>query len=154
SGRPYLVMEWIAGEHLGARIERERLEVDELLVLLRQLTGALAVAHRRGILHRDLKPSNILPRDGSLEHPVLIDFGVARRLFSATHLTRTGALIGTPIYMAPEQARGERELSLASDIFSLGCVAFHCLIGHSPFASEQIATVLARILFEDAPSIC
>jgi tetratricopeptide (TPR) repeat protein len=154
AGRPYLVMEWIAGEHLGARIERERIGAEGLLVLLRAITAALAVAHRRGILHRDLKPSNILLRDGSLEHPVLIDFGVARRMWSTNHLTRTGALIGTPVYMAPEQARGERELSLASDVFSLGCVAFHCLIGHSPFASEQIAAVLARILFEDAPSVC
>lgn len=152
AGQPFVVMEWIDGEDLGARLLRGVLEVDEVLVLLRAVTAALVVAHRRGIIHRDLKPSNLMLRGGRIDQPVLIDFGVARRMLAST-LTRTGALIGTPVYMAPEQARGERELLLSTDVFSLGCVAFHCLVGHPPFAADHIAAVLARILFEDAPSV-
>ena len=153
AGQPFVVMEWIDGEDLGARLLRGVLSVEEVLILLRAVTGALVVAHRRGIIHRDLKPSNLMLRGGKIDQPVLIDFGVARRTMAPT-LTRTGALIGTPVYMAPEQARGERELVLSTDVFALGCVAFHCLIGIPPFAADHIAAVLARILFEDAPSVC
>ncbi len=153
AGQPFVVMEWIDGEDLGARLLRGILSVDEVITLLRAVTGALVVAHRRGIIHRDLKPSNLMLRGGRLDQPVLIDFGVARRTLAPT-LTRTGTLIGTPVYMAPEQARGERELLLSTDVFSLGCVAFHCLVGCPPFAADHIAAVLARILFEDAPSVC
>lgn len=152
AGKPFVVMEWVDGEDLGARLLRGVLEVDEVISLLRAVTAALVVAHRRGIIHRDLKPSNLMLRGGRIDQPVLIDFGVARHML-ASSLTRTGALIGTPMYMAPEQARGERELPLSTDVFALGCVAFHCLIGHPPFAADHIAAVLARILFEDPPSV-
>jgi tetratricopeptide (TPR) repeat protein len=152
TGQPFVVMEWIDGEDLASRLLRGVLEIDELLALLRATAAALCVAHRRGIVHRDLKPSNLMLRHGRIDQPVLIDFGVARHTMPST-LTRTGTLIGTPVYMAPEQARGDRELPLSADVFSLGCVAFQCLAGQPPFAADHIAAVLARILFEDAPAI-
>jgi serine/threonine protein kinase/tetratricopeptide (TPR) repeat protein len=152
-GSPYLVMEWVQGESLEHRLERGPLEEAELLALLRETAAALAVAHRRGIVHRDLKPSNLLLRDNRLDQAVLIDFGVARYHASESQLTKTGAVIGTPEYMSPEQARGERELPLSVDIFALGCIAYRCLGTRSPFAADRVASVLARILFEDLPAI-
>src|SRR5262249_44952407 len=137
---------------LGRRLARGPLDVRGALRVVRSAAEALAVAHRRGVVHRDLKPSNIFLRDGRLDRPVLLDFGIARPMRGVTKITATGAVIGTPDYMAPEQARGD-EIGPAADVFALGSVLYECLAGAPPFAAEHIATVLAKILFDDAPSI-
>jgi len=152
-GQPYLAMEWLVGEDLAKRLARGALSLADSLTLLRCIASALAVAHQRGIVHRDLKPSNLFLRDGEVERVAILDFGLARwRVFSHA-ITGTGGVIGTPAYMAPEQARGERDLTPAVDVFSLGCVLFECLTGRRPFIAEQVAAVLAMILFTEPPKL-
>jgi eukaryotic-like serine/threonine-protein kinase len=151
---PYLVMEWLDGENLAERILRAPLTLHETLSVLRSTLAGLAFAHRRGIVHRDLKPSNLFLRAGKPEETVLLDLGLARQLGSeASGLTRTGAILGTPSYMAPEQAQGERDVTSAADIFSLGCILFECLTGAPPFVGTQLLTVLAKILFQPTPRL-
>ena len=153
-GQPYLAMEWLEGEELGARLRRRRLDVDLSLRLALRVSEALAAAHRHGLVHRDIKPSNIFLRDGEVDRAVLIDFGVDRRLRSdRLAVTRTGVLLGTPEYMAPEQARGQPDVGPAADVFSLGCVLFECLTGLPPFSGEHVTAVLAKILFDEAPRL-
>ena len=152
-GVPYLAMEWLEGEDLGQRLRRQPLTLEEVMVLLRNVATALAAAHEATIFHRDLKPSNLFLRDGSVDGVALIDFGLARRAFSGGNLTQTGMVVGTPEYMAPEQARGDRQIGPSADIFSLGCVVFECLTGQPPFVHEHIAAVLAKILFEEPPPL-
>jgi hypothetical protein len=153
TGAPYLAMEWLDGEDLAKRLARGPLPIAEALVLLRRAAEALAVAHARGLVHRDLKPSNLFLRDGQIERLALLDFGVARRNAASQAVTATGAVVGTPAYMAPEQARGERPLLPAADVFSLGCVLFECITGKPPFQAEQLMALLAKILFEEPPRL-
>lgn len=150
-GFPYLAMEWLEGEDLARRLSRGPLSVEESLSLLRAAARALAVLHVHGIVHRDLKPSNLFLRNHSIEGVTILDFGLARHGSRELAMTQSGLILGTPEYMAPEQARGERELSAAVDVFSLGCILYECLTGRSPFRAEHISAILARILFE-APS--
>ncbi|MFO0577305.1 MAG: protein kinase [Polyangia bacterium] len=152
-GRPFLAMEWLDGEDLAQRLRKGPLSSGEVVLLLRQVAAALDFAHRAGVIHRDLKPSNIFLRGGHVESVALLDFGVARRTQRSLQVTRTGSVIGTPEYMAPEQARGERELGPAADLFSLGCVLYECLAGESPFAADHVAAVLAKILFAPPPPL-
>ncbi|MFO0579462.1 MAG: protein kinase [Polyangia bacterium] len=153
-GRPYLAMEWLEGEDLAERLHRGPLSLWESVRLVRRVSEALAVAHGRGIVHRDIKPSNLLLRGGDIARATVVDFGIARRGMSPTQrMTQTGYLVGTPEYMAPEQARGEPVLTPAVDIFALGCVWFECLTGRPPFQSEHLAAVLAKVLFEPAPPL-
>jgi eukaryotic-like serine/threonine-protein kinase len=151
-GQPFLAMEWLAGEDLSRRLQRGRLGLTDSLTLLEKIADALAAAHRQGIVHRDLKPSNLFLRDRKIAHVTILDFGIARRVIGAQPLTRTGVVIGTPEYMAPEQARGERDIGPSADIFALGCVLYECLTGGSPFVAEHVAALLARILFDVAPA--
>jgi serine/threonine protein kinase len=153
-GQPYLAMEWLAGEDLAQRLARGALSLGDSLTLLRRAASALAVAHQRGIVHRDLKPSNLFLRGGEVERVAILDFGIARRRELSHAITATGGILGTPAYMAPEQARGERDLSPAVDVFSLGCVLFECLTGVRPFVAEQVVSVLALILFSPPPRLC
>ncbi|MCY0991102.1 protein kinase [Nannocystis sp. ILAH1] len=150
AGQPFLAMEWLQGEDLARRLAAAPLGLAESLTLAHRIAGALATAHRAGVIHRDIKPSNLFLRDGDVERVTLLDFGVAHLSLSPP-MTRTGIAIGTPGYMAPEQARGERELGPGADIFSLGCVLFECLTGQPPFVADHVAALLAKILFEDAP---
>lgn len=148
-GLRFLAMEWLDGEDLAQRLSRGPLPINSALQLLRRIADALAFAHARGVLHRDLKPTNLFLPGGDVGQVKLLDFGIARRLAASRAMTRTGTLIGTPEYMAPEQARGERDLSAAVDLFSLGCVFYECLAGEPPFLGEHIAAVLVRILCEE-----
>ena len=102
-------------------------------------------------VEEDSQPSNIFLVEGSVERIKILDFGIARRVVLSKQMTRTGSVLGTPEYMAPEQARGYRDIGPSADIFSLGCVLFECLTGQPPFLSDHIAAVLAKILFEDPP---
>ena len=135
-------------EDLAQRLSRQSLTVAESLLLLRLVAAALSEAHERSIIHRDLKPSNLFLRDGKVEGVTLLDFGVARRT-GLDGITGTGVVIGTPHYMSPEQARGHRDLTPASDIFALGCVLYECLLGRAPFDGEHVGIVLMRILQEE-----
>ncbi len=151
--RPYLVMEWLAGEELEKTLARQHVTMNEALVMLRKIADALAFAHDRGITHRDLKPSNIILRDGRVDDPAVLDFGVARWLGHTMQVTRTGMLVGTPGYMAPEQARGQTDIGPAADVFALGCLLYQCLVGKPPFTGDHITAVLAKVLFEEVPPI-
>jgi len=151
SGEPYLVMEWLEGEDLAKRLDRAPLTAAETILLVRRVASGLAVAHDRGVVHRDLKPSNIFLERGELARARLLDFGIASTSRGA-RLTREGALLGTPSYMSPEQARGSR-VSPQSDVFSVGCLLFRSLTGRAPFAARDLRTTLARIVLEEAPRV-
>ena len=148
-GSPFLAMEWLEGEDLSRRLRRRRLDVEEVVALATRIADALAAAHRHGLIHRDIKPHNIFLRDGLVSRATLLDFGIARRVREHGVLTATGALLGTPEYMAPEQARGRGDVGPAVDVFSLGCVLFESLTGRSPFVGEHMTAVLAKILFDE-----
>ncbi|PTL80481.1 serine/threonine-protein kinase PknK [Vitiosangium sp. GDMCC 1.1324] len=149
-GLPFLAMEWLEGEDLLHRLARKRLGLAESLALLRRAAEALATAHQQGIVHRDLKPSNLFLRGGRPEDVVLLDFGLARHATgSLVAVTRTGSVVGTPGYMAPEQVSSQPEIPPAADIFSLGCVLYECLSGQPPFAAPHFAAALAKILYAE-----
>jgi hypothetical protein len=151
-GRPFLAMEWLEGEDLAQRLARQPLTLEESLALLHQAAQALAVAHQHGIIHRDLKPSNLFLRQGRPEQVVLVDFGLARHLMPSQALTVSQMVLGTPGYLAPEQASCSPQLTASADIFSLGCVLYECLAGKPPFAAPHFVATLAKILFtEPAP---
>ncbi|HNI61676.1 MAG TPA: serine/threonine-protein kinase, partial [Pseudomonadota bacterium] len=155
AGHPFLAMQWLSGIDLAERLRHGGLNLKESLLLIQRVAEALSIAHKRGIIHRDIKPSNLFLVDGDPGKVVLLDFGIARRGLGvrSAAMTRTGAIIGTPEYMAPEQARGQSQLSAAADVFSLGCVFYECLAGSPPFVAAHVAAVLAKILFEDAPKL-
>jgi tetratricopeptide (TPR) repeat protein len=150
---PYLAMEWLDGETVSERLAREPLTLEESLALLRSTLGALAVAHAHGVVHRDLKPSNLFLRGGRVNDVVLLDLGLARMAADSQRLTRSGSVLGTPAYMAPEQARGRLEITPACDVYSVGCVLFECLTGATPFVGPQVYALLAKVLFEPAPAL-
>ncbi len=149
-GSPYLAMRWIEGEELRVVLKRGPLDVPSTVAVAAQLASALAHAHARGIMHRDVKPSNVLLRGGKLDQATLIDFGLARG--EGDELTRAGALVGTPTYMAPEQIRNV-DVSPAVDAFALGCVIYQCLTGAPPFAAKGATAVLTRVLFDEPLSL-
>lgn len=148
-GQRFLAMEWLEGQDLAERLARGPLQMHDCLRLIEQVSEALSVAHQRGIIHRDLKPSNLFLVNGDTERVKILDFGIARRMAASHAMTRTGMVVGTPEYMAPEQARGSRALTPAADLFSIGCVLYECLAGRPPFVADHIAAVLVRILFEE-----
>jgi serine/threonine-protein kinase len=145
----YYVMPYVAGESLRARLDRERqLPVDETVTLVRALALALDYAHRQGVVHRDIKPENILLQDGQ---PLLADFGIALALTAAAgdRLTQTGLSLGTPHYMSPEQATGERTLDGRTDIYALGCVTYEMLTGDPPHTGPTAQAILASVITAD-----
>lgn len=148
-GRHYLAMEWLDGVDLARRLQQGPLSVSQCFTLLRRVADALGSAHAHAVLHRDLKPSNLFLPDNDVGRIKILDFGIARRLGVSQALTQTGMVLGTPEYMAPEQARGSTDLTAAADMFSVGCVLYECLAGHPPFSAQHIAAVLVRILFEE-----
>jgi hypothetical protein len=147
-GEPYLAMAWLDGESLASRLRRELLSVREAVQLAERVAGALAYAHSRGVVHRDLKPSNLILAGGDPGRAVLVDFGVARDSAVDRALTRTGQMVGTPGFMAPEQARGGG-IDGRADLFALGCVLYQSLTGRPPFDADELIGVLALLLLED-----
>ncbi|MDB4977623.1 MAG: hypothetical protein JWN48_5964 [Myxococcaceae bacterium] len=152
SGERYLVMEWLDGEDLTARLTRGALSVTETLLLARQVAEALALAHARGVVHRDLKPSNLWLVDGKISQVKVLDFGVAR-LAATSSVTHAGSVVGTPGYMAPEQVRGGDDVDARADVFSLGSVLFECLTGKPLFWADHIIGMLAKILLDQVPNL-
>ncbi|XZE18682.1 serine/threonine-protein kinase [Pirellulaceae bacterium SH449] len=140
---PYLVMQFVSGESLQARVDREGpLDADRILRIGIQAALGLAAAHEQGIVHRDIKPANILLEDG-VDRLLITDFGLARTVDDAS-LTHTGVVAGTPNYMSPEQANGDA-VDSRSDLFSLGSVLYFVATGHPPFRAERAMGVLHRI---------
>jgi len=152
SGELFLAMEWLDGEDLKARLEREPLTMGEAVTLARRVAGALEAAHARGVVHRDLKPSNLFLPGRRIDAVKVLDFGIAHRE-GRTQLTRTGTMVGTLGYMAPEQARSGGVIDARVDVFALGCVLFQCLTGTPPFQGDDAAGILAKILFDEVPRV-
>ncbi|HEX2779424.1 MAG TPA: serine/threonine-protein kinase [Gemmatimonadaceae bacterium] len=146
-GLLYFVMEYVPGESLHTRLDRvEKMDGHDALTTIRDLANALAYAHERGIVHRDVKPDNIL-LDQDKKCAMLTDFGVARALSTADErLTRTGFVLGSPRYMSPEQAAGERELDGRSDVYSLALVAYEMFAGEPAFTGTGAQAVLTQQL--------
>lgn len=149
NGRLYYVMPYVEGETLRQRLDGERqLPLDEALRIAGEVADALHYAHRHGVVHRDIKPENILLHDG---HAVVADFGIALAVQEAgDRLTQTGISVGTPGYMSPEQASGERVLDARSDIYALGAVTYEMLAGTPPHTGPTAQATIARIVTEQA----
>ena len=143
AGQLWFTMPYVEGESLRDRLRRERqLPVADALRIAREAAQALHYAHEHGVLHRDVKPENILlTRDGNT---LVADFGVARALGGEGSLTETGITVGTPAYMSPEQAAGERELDARSDVYALGCVLYEMLAGEPPFTGPTAQAIIAK----------
>src|SRR4051812_25605706 len=145
-GLAYFVMAIIGGGNLASLLAREpRQPMEEVRRLLIEVSDALAYAHLRGVIHRDIKPDNIL-LDADTARAMVTDFGIARAIEAGTRLTVTGNAIGTPTYMSPEQAMGEREVDGRSDLYSLAVVAYQMLTGRVPFnAGNSMALLLKHV---------
>ncbi|MDC3962149.1 serine/threonine-protein kinase [Polyangium jinanense] len=151
--RPWLAMEWLEGEDLARRITRGPLMPEDALTIARTVAEALGAAHAIGVVHRDVKPHNVFLVDRDPARVKVIDFGLARVTGTQT-ATLTGALVGTPAYMAPEQIRGARDVDGRADLYALGALLFECLTGQKPFvATDHILGVISQILFEPAPRL-
>ena len=147
-GQPYFSMKYVRGETLTQRLTDGLVSPKEGSEILACVARAIHYAHRQGVLHRDLKPSNILIDDEGQPH--VTDFGLAKRVQEAESLTRTGAVLGTPAYMAPEQAAGARgEVGPASDVFSLGTILYQMLTGKPPFQAASPVDTILMLLEQD-----
>jgi serine/threonine-protein kinase len=152
-GLLYYVMPFIEGETLREKLIRERqLPLAEAIRITADLGDALAYAHREGVIHRDIKPENVLLSGG---RALVVDFGIALGVMEAggDRLTETGMSLGTPEYMSPEQASGERTIDARTDLYSLACVTYEMLVGDPPFAGRSSRAVIARILTEQPSAI-
>ena len=146
----YLVMEHLAGGTLLERMQRAPISIGEALGLVAQIAGGLEVAHRQQVIHRDLKPANIMLRDETT--PVLTDFGASRLLDRSTIYGRDGMIVGTPIYMSPEQVQGQT-LSGSSDLYALGILFFELLTGDRPFPGVSFPEIAAQHLYAAIPKL-
>jgi serine/threonine protein kinase len=151
-GSAFFVMELLEGEPLARRLARTRLSEPEAAALAHGIASALKAAHRVGVVHRDLKPDNVFlvpDPDGGLDRTKVLDFGIAKLAdrSSASRDTQTGTLIGTPLYMAPEQARAAGAIDHRADLYSLGCIIYHMLVGRPPFVAEGGGEIIALQLF-------
>src|SRR5262249_41277944 len=135
------------------RVEEGPLSVEETVTVARCVAGALAYLHDRGLVHRDLKPSNLFLVGAALEKVQVIDLGIARGTVPTQPLTLSGTLMGTPGFIAPELALGDRAVTPAVDVFALGCVLFECLTGKRLFQGAHVMAVLAKILVEEPPRV-
>ncbi|HJR62431.1 MAG TPA: protein kinase [Gemmatimonadaceae bacterium] len=145
-GLLYYVMPFVEGETLRARLERERqLPIGDAIRIATEVADALGYAHRHGVIHRDVKPENILLHDG---HVVVADFGIALAVQHAggQRMTQTGLSLGTPQYMAPEQAMGERDIGPRADVYALGAVTYEMLVGEPPFTGPSAQAIVAKVM--------
>jgi serine/threonine-protein kinase len=151
-GTIYYVMPFVDGESLRDRLRREKqLPVDTALRITREVAGALDYAHRQGVIHRDIKPENILLHEGQA---LVADFGIALAASRVgDRMTETGMSLGTPEYMSPEQAMGERTIDARSDVYALGCVLYEMLAGEPPFTGPTLQSIVAKVLTEETPEI-
>ncbi len=147
-GRPYLAMEWVDGTPLRERLTRGPLSIAQAVRLGLGLAEGLAAAHDAGIVHRDIKPGNIVLLGSDPARPKIIDFGVARTDEDLDTLTAPGASLGTPAYMAPEQARDAALVDARADLFSLGCVLYRSISGAHPFSGTNAFAALVKMLLE------
>ena len=157
-GSAYIVMELMDGEALAARLERAgRLPLTGALTIARQIATALAAAHRAGIVHRDLKPDNVFlvpdPEVIGGERAKLLDFGIAKLLAEGVSRTSTGAVLGTPLYMSPEQCQGAKLVDHRSDLYSLGCLLFEMIGGQTPFVSDGVGELIGMHQFVAPPAL-
>ncbi len=150
-GRMYFAMEWLDGEDLGQRQRRAPLGMRDAVEIVRRSAAAMAAVHARGVVHRDLKLSNIFLVRGRGTAIKLIDFGVVKPAVPDEYPTERGAIIGTPHFMAPEQARGE-PIDARADVYSLGAVLFRLLTGRNVFETDHIVALLGRLVLEDPPA--
>ncbi|MEO8479473.1 MAG: protein kinase [Gemmatimonadota bacterium] len=143
----FYVMPYVTGESLRDRLDREKqLPIADAVRIATEVAAALDYAHRHGVIHRDIKPENILLHDGSA---LVADFGIALAVSSAgggSRMTETGMSLGTPHYMSPEQAMGEREITARSDVYALGCVTFEMLTGEPPFTGPTAQAIVAKVM--------
>jgi serine/threonine-protein kinase len=152
NGTAYYVMPFVEGESLRDRLTREKqLPIGDAVRIATEVASALDYAHRHGVIHRDIKPENILLHDGSA---LVADFGIALAASKAgTRMTETGMSLGTPHYMSPEQAMGEREIGPTSDVYALGCVTYEMLAGEPPFTGPTAQAIIARVVTEEPRSL-
>jgi eukaryotic-like serine/threonine-protein kinase len=149
-GLVFYVMPYVEGESLRDRLAREKqLPIEDAVRIAREVADALEYAHRHGVIHRDIKPENILLHGG---HAQVADFGIAlaaSRSDGGTRMTETGMSLGTPHYMSPEQAMGEREITPKADLYALGCVLYEMLTAEPPFTGATAQAIIARVLTEE-----
>jgi serine/threonine protein kinase len=157
TGEPFLVMEFLEGEDLDHRLRRmERLPLDMVVHIVKQVASALAATHAKAIVHRDLKPGNIylLEIAGEPNFVKVLDFGISKVRTSSTKLTRSDSVMGTPNYMSPEQARGRVEdIDDRTDQWALACITWECLSGTGPFVGENFPSILFQIVHEPPPPL-
>ena len=154
-GLVYFVMGYVDGESVAARIRRRgRLPAEEVRRIMRETADALSAAHALSVIHRDIKPDNIL-LEGTRGRVMVTDFGIAKALSSSSGATLTGVgvAIGTPAFMSPEQAAGERDIDGRSDLYSLGVVTYQMLTGELPFSAPSVAGILMKQITEPAPDL-
>jgi eukaryotic-like serine/threonine-protein kinase len=155
-GTPYLVLEYLDGENLAERIARGPMTVDETFAILRQIVSALTAAHREGIVHRDLKPQNVflVPTEvggAVIEKAKVLDFGISKIRGSQTVKTQDSAMLGTPQYMAPEQATGKHaDVDDRTDVFALGAMVYEMLCGQPAFTGASVPEVVFKVVYEEA----
>src|SRR3954466_15432878 len=152
-GHLFYVMPYVDGETLRARLEREKqLPIDEAIRISIAIANALDYAHSHGVIHRDLKPENILIQAGQ---PVIADFGIALAVSNAggNRITQTGLSLGTPSYMSPEQATGDRVIDGRTDVYSLAAILYEMLTGDPPHRGHSSQSIIARVITEPVPSV-
>src|SRR6185503_13450707 len=154
-GRSFVVMEFLDGEALSQLIMREApLPVERSLRIARQVASALGAAHDKGIVHRDVKPENVyLIRRGDADFVKVVDFGISKAVKQGQgddapdyRLTHTGLLLGTPLYMSPEQARGDEDLDERVDVWAMGVMLYECLTGEVPFRANNYLGIISQVL--------
>ncbi|HEV8551185.1 MAG TPA: serine/threonine-protein kinase [Polyangiaceae bacterium] len=158
-GARFMVSEFLDGETLSGRLERGALSPRDTTLLMLQLLDGLGAAHHAGIVHRDLKPDNIFllaRRGGQSDFVKIIDFGVSKYQFedpTSMSMTTTGAVIGTPYYLSPEQARGQRDIDARSDLYTVGVIIYQCVAGQVPIRAETFNELLFKIALQTAPPL-